>query len=276
MSFTKNLAAGVQQSWLAFLDTENFAIGNARTTISAGQIRGSYPFVGIQQMPTGILEGDTVPIPGDDTNLGNIIFSSEAPVEFLMNFGQGDLALDALLQDTLVEALGDINIGLGNPASPNYPSVCLIVQGRAIKRDSGMSGQAAWTGFIYPVVQIQPLNRETLQGRTAGVYRYKGVAQQAFNHPWGVTISESVNGDIASYVFPFDSPYPLTLDAFRGNGIVTDWILNKTPVNTNNTKPFAERVAQTVNTVTPSTRTMTISTPVASNARGVVVYGYSS
>lgn len=275
MSFTKNLAAGVQQSWLSFLDPDNFAIGNAKTNIAAGQIRGSYPFIGIQEMPTGILEGETVPVPGDDTNLGNFIFASADPREFLMNFGQGDLALDALLQDTLVESLGNINIGLGDPANPVYPTVSLIVNSRAIKRDPGISGAAAWSGFIFPVVQIQPLNRETLTGRTAGVYRYKGVAQAAYNHPWGVTIAEAVNGDVASFSFPFLSPYPLTLDAFRGDGIVTNWVLNKTPVTVNDTKAFAERVAQTVNSVTPSTKTMTITTPVASNARGVVVYGYS-
>jgi len=276
MSYSKSLQAGVQQSWLSFLDTANFAIGNNITAIAAGQIRGSYPFIGIQQMPTGILEGDTVPVPGDDTSLGSFIFASEAPREFLMNFGQFDLELDALLQSTLVETLGNIKIGLGDPGNPQYPTVCLIVQGRAIKRDSGVSGASAWTGFIYPVVQIQPLNRETLQGRTAGVNRYKGVAQQAFNHPWGVTISELVNGDTSSYVFPFDSNYPLTLDAFVGNGIVTDWVLNKTPVSVAETNAFAERIAQTVNSVTPSTKTMTISTPVASNRRGVAIYGYSA
>lgn len=274
MSYSKNLQAGVRDSWLSFLDTQNFAIGNNITAIAAGAIRGSYPFVGIQQMPTGIPEGDTVPVPGDDTNLGNFIFSSDAPREFLMNFGQFDLQLDALLQGTLVETLGNLKIGLGDPGNPSYPTVCLIVNSRAIKRDVSVSGAAAWNVFIYPVVQIQPLNRETLQGRTAGVNRYKGVAQQAFNHPWGVTISELVNGDMSSYVFAVTSNYPLTMDSFTGNGVVTDWVLNKTPINVIETNAFAERVAQTVNTVVPSTKTMTISTPVANNARAQVIYGY--
>ena len=276
MAFKQSLQAGVQQSWISFLDSDNFAIGNATSAITAGTIRGSYPFVGIQEMPTSILEGETVPVPGDDTNLGNFIFASADPREFLMNFGQGDLTLDALLQSTLVETLGNINIGLGDPGSPNYPTVCLIVNSRAIKRDPGIAGQSAWSGFIFPVVQIQPLNRETLTGRTAGVQRYKGVAQAAYNHPWGVTIAEAVNGDVSSFSFPFTSPYPLTLDAFKGDGIVTAWVLNKTPVDTNGTKAFVERVAATVNSVVPATKTANITTPVASNGRGVFVYGYSA
>lgn len=275
MSFKQNLSAGVQQAWLSFLDNENFALGNATTAIAAGDIRGSYPFTGIQEMPTGILEGENVPVPGDDTTLGSFIFASADPREFLMNFGQGDLTLDAYLQGTLVETLGNINIGLSDPGNPVYPTVCLIVNSRAIKRDAGQSGQAAWSGYIYPVVQLQPLSRETLTGRTAGVYRYKGTAQAAYNHPWGVTIAEAVNGDVSSFSFPFTSPYPLTLDAFRGNGVKTSWVLNKTPVDTNGTKAFVERVSLAVSGVTPSTKTMTTSLAAADNGRGVVVYGYS-
>lgn len=275
MSFKQNLSAGVQQAWLSFLDTENFALGNAQTAIAAGDIRGSYPFVGIQEMPTGILEGETVPVPGDDTTLGAFIFASADPREFLINFGQGDLNLDAMLQGTLVETLGNISIGLSDPGQPVYPTVCLIVNSRAIKRSPGNSGQGAWSGYIYPVVQLQPLSRETLAGRTAGTYRYKGTAQAAYNHPWGVTIAEAVNGDVSSFSFPFNSNYPLTLDAFRGNGVKTDWVLNKTPVSVAETNAFVERVSLTVSGVTPSTKTMTAAVA-ANNGRGVVVYGYSS
>jgi hypothetical protein len=275
MAFKQNLAAGVQQAWLSFLDFENFALGNATTAIAAGDIRGSYPFTGIQEMPTGILEGENVPVPGDDTTLGSFIFASADPREFLMNFGQGDLTLDAYLQGTLVETLGNISIGLSDPGSPVYPTVCLIVNSRAIKRSPGSSGQGAWSGYIYPVVQLQPLSRETLTGRTAGVYRYKGTAQAAYNHPWGVTIAEAVNGDVSSFSFPFNSNYPLTLDAFRGNGVKTDWVLNKTPVSVAETNAFVERVALAVSGVTPSTITMTAAVA-ANNGRGVAIYGYSS
>lgn len=273
---TKHLSAGVRDCWLSFLDTDNIAIGNNITDIAAGDIRGSYPFVGIQNMPTGIPEGDTITVPGDDGILGSFNFGSDAPREFVMNFGQGDLELDALLQSTLVEALGDIRIGLGDPVLPTLRTVCLIVNSRAIKRDSGSSGQQAWGGWIFPVVQIQPLNREQLAGRTAGAFRYKAVAQAAYNHPWGITLAQAVNGNPGSFSFPFTSPHPLTLDAFRGNGVKTNWTLNKTPYNTTNTLAFAERVQQTVTGVTPSSKLAVISPAVANNARGDVLYAYTS
>lgn len=275
MAFRQNLSAGVQQAWLSFLDNDNMAIGNDQTAIAAADIRGSYPFVGIQEMPTSILEGESVPVPGDDTTLGSFIFASADPREFVINFGQGDLTLDARLQGTLVETLGNINIGLSDPGNPVYPTVCLIVNSRAIKRDSGVSGQGAWSGYIYPVVQLQPLGRETLAGRTAGTYRYKGVAQAAYNHPWGVTLATAVNGNLSSFSFPFNSNYPLTLDAFRGNGVKTSWILNKTPVSVSETNAFVERVALGIASVTPGTKTVVTSAAAAGNGRGQFIYGYS-
>lgn len=280
MTFVKSLTAGVQNCWLSFLDPFNFAIGNTTSTLSAGSIRGSYPFIGIQQMPTGIPEGEPVPIPGDDTVLGSILFDSDAPREFLMNFGQGDQALDALLQGTLVSSEGRTSIGLIDPAHPVYPTVCLIVQSRSIKRDVGVSGQAAWSGFIYPVVQIQPLNRETFQGRTAGSYRYKGVAQSAGHKPWGLTILDNVDGDSGAYALEFKSPNPLTMDAFTANGVTTSWVLNKTPAVsaplTEATRPYIERVLDTPVSVTASTKTVVLSSGFTSGNRGVILYEYSA
>lgn len=274
---TKSLQAGVRDSWLSFLDpNDNIAIGNNITAIAAGVIRGSYPFIGIQQMPTGIPEGDVVPVPGDDTTLGSFIFASDKPREFLMNFGQGDLDLDALLQGTKVETFGGMKIGLADPSNPVYPTVSLIINTRCIIRSGANSGKEGWASYLYPVVQIQPLTRETLQGRTAGVFRYKAVAQQAFNHSWGITLSTLVNGNPASYVFETEQLYPLTQDAFTGNGAVTNWVLTKTPLDTTRTQAVVERVSVPINTVTPSTKTAAITTPVANNARGVFVYEYSS
>lgn len=280
MTFVKSLTAGVQNCWLSFLDPYNFAIGNSTTAPTVGNIQGSYPFIGIQQMPTGIPEGEPVPIPGDDTNLGSILFDSDAPREFLMNFGQGDQALDALLQTTLVTSEGRTSTGLVDPAHPVYPTCSLIVQARSIKRDSGVSGQAAWSGFIYPVVQIQPLNRESFQGRTAGSYRYKGVAQSATHRPWGLTLLDNIDGDNGAYAIDFKSHNPLTIDAFTANGVVTSWVLNKTPVATTPTteavRPYIERVLSIPTSVTPATKTIVLPSPFVTGNRGVILYEYSA
>lgn len=275
MSFTKKLAAGVQNAWLWFNDSDGFALGSSPTALSANQSRGAYRFLGIQQMPTGVPEGEPVAIEGDDTTLGTILFQSNAPRQFLINMGQGDQTLDALMQSTLVETMNRVTLGLVDPAAANYISMGLLVQSRTIKREN-TSGQAAWSGFLYPNVQVSPLNRETFQGRTAASFRYQAVAQRAMYKPWGVTISDAANGDNETLAFDVNSPNPLTIDAFKLDGNPTPtFILNKTPIDVTGTQAFVERVSAVVTSVTPATRAMVLTATGLANQRGVVLYEYA-
>jgi len=135
MSFTKKLAAGVQNAWFWFNDSDGFAIGSDTTALTAGTSRGAQRFVGIQQMPTGITEGEVVPIDGDDTNLGGILFESNAPVEFLINFGQGDQSICSRLpmlrhgaSPCALAASGSVTVMLVSSASmpPTFRMVCSV------------------------------------------------------------------------------------------------------------------------------------------------------
>lgn len=272
MSFTQSISAGVQQTQFLFYDANGEPSGDSPTALANGTYSGAYQWVGIQEFPTGIPEAEAVPIEGDDTLLGSILFSANTPREGLITFGQMDLDLEARFQNTLVESLGDIRMGLIDTANTILANGAIITQARTVKRSTGVQGQAAWSGLIYPNVQVQPLNRETLAGRTAGSYRYKYVAQQAFYKPWGVTISDEVNGDVAAYAIPFTSPFPLTMGAFRGDGIITSWTLHKTPINVNKTRPFSDRVALGVTSVTPATKNMLLSAAVAVNRPASVLF----
>jgi hypothetical protein len=274
MAFKQSISAGVQQTQFLFFDANGDPSGDSPTPLANGEYKGAYQLVGIQEFPTGIPEAEAVTIPGDDGSLGSILFASDAPREMLANFGQMDLELEARLQNTLVETLGDIRMGLIDTANTILATGALIIQAQSVKRSAGVQGQAAWSGLIYPNVQAQPLNRETFSGRTAGVIRYKLVAQQAFYKPWGVTISDEVNGDIAAYAIPFTSPYPLTLGAFRGDGIITSWTLHKTPISVTKTRPFSDRVAIGVTSVTPSTKNMLLSAAVPAGRPASVLLEY--
>lgn len=272
MSFSQAISAGVQQTQFMFFDINGDPSGDSPTPLTNGQYKGAYQWVGVQEFPSGLPEAEAITIPGDDSTLGSILFSSDAAREGLITFGQMDLDLEARFQNTLVENLGDIKMGLIDTASTILANGAMITQARSVKRSTGVQGQAGWSGLIYPNVQVQPLNRETLSGRTAGNYRYKYVAQQAFYKPWGVTISDEVNGDIAAYAIPFTSPYPLTLGAFRGDGIITSWTLHKTPISVGKTFPFSDRIALPVTSVTPSTKVMVLTGAVTASRPGVVVF----
>lgn len=265
----ESIQAGVQQGWLMFYDSNGEPSGNDTTALANGESKGSYWFRGIQEMPTGIPETDTVPVPGDDTVLGNLQFSSDAPREFVVNMGLMNLELEMRLQNTAMETIAGGDTGAIDTSDVTLATVTLIVQSKAV-----VNGRASWSGLIYPLVQLQPLNRETLSGRTAGVIRYKGVAQPAFNRPWGTTILSRGGSPISAYVLPFNNfPYPITMHAFRGS--ITSFTADKTPSSASATSAYVDKVAQTVSSVnTPTPRLITLSGAVAAGRPGLAVYQY--
>jgi hypothetical protein len=268
MAETQSIQAGVQQGWLMFYDVNGDPSGNDTTVLANAESKGSYWFRGIQELPTGLPETDTVPVPGDDTVLGNCSISSDAPREFVVNMGQMDLELEKRLQNTEIEQVAGANVGISDTPDAVLATVSLIVQSKAIS-----NGRAAWSGFIYPLVQLQPLNRETFSGRTAGVVRYKGVAQPAFNRPWGTTIRSRAGSPISAYALPFTSDFPMTMHAFRGS--VTSFTLDKTPYSVAYTAAYVDKVALTVSSVnTPTSRLLTLSGASAASRPGFVIYQY--
>lgn len=232
MAPTKNIAAGTRLAALGFIDTSGFLLGGSTSAPANGSSSGMLSLVGIQQAGVGIAEGEAVPVPGDDGILGQFLFAPDSLPEFVMNLGAFDLAQDALIQTTSVESLGQMYIGVLQPNDPVYPDACLIIQGEAKSKDSGSDGVKAWEGYIIPVVSLQPLGRETFEGRTAAVNRWKGVVQVASRKPWGVTITDAVNGTNGTPILRFTADYPIWMDRYTGTGAGGQtMVLAKTPVS---------------------------------------------
>lgn len=271
MANTQSLQAGTQEAWLMFLDSSGEWAGRSTTPLTAAQSQGAYKFRGIQELPTGIPESEAVPIPGDDTILGQILFSGDAPREFVVNMGQQDLVLEAAMQHTNVVTVAGARVGLVDPGTLNLASCSLIVQGKAI-----IDGLAGWSGWMYPFVQLQPLNRETFSGREAGVIRYKGVAQLAYYYTWGTTIYNDSNTPTSGYAMPFISTGgPLTMHAFRG--AITSMTVDQSPISVAAADAYVDKVALTISSVnTPTPRLVTFSAPSPADRPGRLIYEYSA
>lgn len=273
MASPQSIQAGTQEAWFMFYDANGDPSGYTPDILPDGQNRGSYKLVGIQEVPAATPESEAVTIPGDDTSLGSIQFSSDAAREMILNFGQMDLTLESRLQNTDVDTFGSIQMGVLDLATLVLATGCLIVQGKAVKRSPGVEGRAAWSGLIYPYVQLLPLNRETFSGRTAGVIRYKAVAQLAYNNSWGTTIVDKNGAQIGAYARTFTSSYPLTLEAFRGS--LSSMTLTKTPTAVSTTRPFSDKVAIGVTSInTPTPRLLTLASGVSAGRPGEVLYEY--
>jgi hypothetical protein len=197
-----NIAAGTQLAFYGIYDSSGVLKGSTTGTLAQGAAgSGMRQLVGIKRANPGPAEPEDVDITGDDTVLGSIEFGPIETPSFIIESAVFDLDIQAALQGTSVESLGDLRLGVAQPDNAVYPDICLIVQGKAKKFDAGVKGIKAWVGYIIPVCTVIPLDREEYSERTAGVNRYQVNTQVANQKPWGVTIAD---GDLGTTGAPLD------------------------------------------------------------------------
>jgi len=236
-------------------------------------------FLGIQRAAPGPGEPDDVDIPGDDTSLGAINFGPDKVPSFLVEFGAFDLAVDAALQTTTVETIGDIRLGVLQPNNPEYPDIAMILQSKSKKKDSGVDGSKSWAGYILPKCNAIPLGRESFEGRTAGNDRFKVTAQVADKKPWGVTILEADLGTDGGPILRFTSENPITQHRHTGDAATLIYNLGHTPVSQAKTLIWVDTallVAGVDYTVVAATGVITFTAPPAAGAKIVTLYEFTA
>jgi hypothetical protein len=228
-----NIAAGTQLAFYGIYDSSGVLKGSTTGTLAQGTAgSGMKQLVGIKRANPGPAQPEDVDITGDDTVLGSIEFGPSETPSFVIESAVFDLDIQAALQGTSVESLGDLRLGVAQPDNAVYPDICLIVQGKAKKFDAGVKGIKAWVGYIIPVCTVIPLDREEYSERTAGVNRYQVNTQVANQKPWGVTIADGDLGTTGAPLIPFTSDNPITMHTFIGDGATSDYgPVDKTPVS---------------------------------------------
>lgn len=279
MAPVKKIVAGARLTFAGFVDSLGFLMGGSTSAPANGSGSGMLNILGIQQAPFAVQEGEAVPVPGDDGVLGQFLLEPDALPEFVVNFGAFDLHQDALMQGTLVESFGQGYIGVMQPVNPVYPDVCLIIQGLAKSKDSGSDGASAYDIYIFPVCTIQPLGRETAEGRAAGTNRWKVTPNIASKKPWGVTITDAVNGTSGAPILPASFDNPITMHRYTGTGAGGQTVtLDRTPISLAKTVVISDTAVLTPTvdyTLNTSTKVLSFVTNPAAGAKVVVVYEMS-
>lgn len=277
MAPVKKIVAGARLTFVGFVDTTGFLMGGSTSAPANGSGSGMLSVMGIQEAPFAVQEGEAVDVPGDDGVLGQFLFDPDALPEFVANFGAFDLNQDALMQGTLVESFGQGYIGVAQPRNPVYPDVCLIIQGLAKSKDSGSDGVSAYDIYIFPVCTIQPLGRDSAQGRTAGVNRWKITPNIASKKPWGVTITDAVNGTDGAPILPASFDNPVTMHRYTGTGAGGQSVtLDKTPVSLAKIVVVSNTAVLTATTdYTISGKVLTFVSNPAAAAKVIVFYEFT-
>lgn len=275
----KYIAAGTQLAFLGLVDGQGFFLGSTSATTN-GKSEGMIRLTGIQSANPGPAEGEDVNVPGDDGPLGKIEFGPAETPAFVVSTGAFNIDLDAKLQGTAVETIGDIKVGVLQPNDPSNPDVMMIIQSKSKSKDDGSDGTKSWSGYIIPIMTAQPLGRESFEGRTAASNRIKVTTNIASRKPWGVTILDADLGTTGAPLLAFTADNPITMHVFKGDGAASTFTLDKTPVSQSKviifkeTAPLTAGVDYTVNTLT---RVVTIvAGPSTAGARYEVLYEFSA
>lgn len=274
---SKYIAAGTTLAYFGFVDSLGFLTGQSTSAPATGALSPMRRLLGIQSASPGVPEGDDVNIEGDDETLGTISFPSNTTPAFVANFGAFDLATAAALQQTAVETLGSIEMGVIQPNDPGLLNGSLILQGKSVSKDDDDSGLSIWSGMIFPLVTTQYLGRETFEGRTAAVNRLKFTAQKAGKKPWGVTIADGDLGTNGASIIEFKSPHPLLMDRITGNGSTDSFTLTKSVADVNTVFVFTNTQKLSNGsgiTVTANSATLAFDSAPANNAKVIVLYGF--
>lgn len=272
---TRIVAAGARNAWLAFVgDTDNIIAGATAAYPAAGTLSHALPLRGIQTVPTGMPETNTVAVLGDDGVLGSFEFDSEQPTSFIINTGSWDLALAAALQRTEVESINGIDVGVVRPEFVSIPDVALLVQGVS----KGVDGKSQWHAFLYPRCTVRPLGRESFASREAATFRYQVTAQPVSRFPTGRALTTAANGTTLTTALELRTDNPLTMAAFTGDGVVTVFSgLLRKPASTTITGSIVAVNGSHLTTgvgFDTVNNELEFATAPAAGARGVVIYGY--
>lgn len=277
-SYTKAAVAGNTDCWLGIIDGNGFLVGSATTAPSQGAAGSAMiRMTGIKEAPVAVPEQDVVQATGDDDLIAEFDFTNIGTRSFVAEFAVEDLNTVALLQGTLVETVGEIKMTGLDVIAPAELNVCVILQSRAKKQDSGVRGQKGWSGTIIPIASAKPLGRNGFSERSPGTFRLQITPQTASNHPWGISILDANAGTSGQRFTVFTAENPITMHAHTGTGALTTFTLDYAPISAAKTKVYSARVAQTTSSVSASAPySVTITGTPIGGAQLVTVYEYSA
>lgn len=232
MALKKGYAAGVQECFWSQIDSSGFMTAYDGTTTQGATASGMRQWTGMKKANPVPVEPDFPLITGDDGPIGRIPFGSNATPEWIAEQAVNDFDANAQLQSTTAFQLGDAYLNAFQPLDGVYPDICVIYNSKA---KNSPTNTAAWEGVLFPACNAVPLHRDQYQERTPAVFKYKLLANPASVFPWGVTITEALQGTVTPVGFEFQADNPIIMQRFTGDGATTVFNLQKTPVSVSKT-----------------------------------------
>jgi len=276
----KVIAAGFTNVFYGTLDADGMCLGTT-TSLNAGNQDGSpmARFEGAKSGPISVPEPDVVMVTGDDEAKGSFTFDSTDLANGVITTSIKDMDFEALTMGLEVVNLSMMQVvGIGQPENPQRRDMCMILQRRAKSRSTGEIGVSRWEGIFIPKATITPMYAP-FEERTPATYSYKLTLNKSDRMLWGETFGLSVYGTEQLAFYQFIADNPVTMHAYRGNGVQTVFNLAYTPAGTTGAylRAYKAGVYQSSGvTVSVAAKTVTFAAAPADGQIVHVVYQYTT
>lgn len=255
----KTIAAGFRYLWYGVVDSNGKFIGSTTTAPAAGAAAGSsmLRLDGARTLPVNIPEPTVETVSGDDEPMVQFEFDAEDLPNGTIELAARNNVFDALVQGTLVETVGDIDITVLDPKDRSSQTMCMLASRRAKSWITGSKGVKKWENVFIPRCTVKPLGAE-IQQRTFTPYQYNVYTSRSDRTGWS-TVNVNTLGTTAAPMFYIDSDNPLgPLARFTGDNATVAFTLPYAPVSGAKTYVYVDDILQTVTTdYTVSSKTLT-------------------
>lgn len=261
-------AAGLRRVQVYALDTAGYPDGDqsGANGYEGRMVRG------IQSMTLNIPAMRRITHEGQDRVIAQDYLPPNEAASGEFRAAAQDLGLDATLTNTLLDEVAEVTLGgLATDQQGNEIDVCIIVYRQALDTTPGAQQLRRWQHYIFPVARLVPRPGGADQGgKEENIYDL--IPTVASKTPWGVDFTVADNGFTETQVLRGTSEYPMMMERFDGDGILTKFNLSWTPISTAQTAAFVDGVVAAVSSVNTTTKTVTLSSAPANGSKVVIVY----
>lgn len=268
---TKRIGAGFRYIHYGVCDVNGNVIGNTVAGPAAGAAAGQalLRLDGARTAPIAPAEPEVVGVQGDDDPMVTFSFNSADLPTGVIEMSAFDQVFAALALGMTVETLGDLTVIPLQPSGGNQPDLCLLLQRRSKKWESGVKGVKAWQGVFIPKATVTPLFSEFRQ-REHSPYRYGITANMADKKAWGATLSTAVNGAEAAPLHEFEGDNPVHMGCYLGDGAAVAYTLPFTAKSAAKVYVFVDGLRLTGSGTHYTATTTTVTFNVAPDASSII------
>lgn len=231
---------------------------------------------GVQTMPLPLPVPNRKVIKGDDAKIRTFTFPGDQLIQGNIEVAETDVAFEAAVQGSLPWTLGNWTLGIRGISMPVFSNIMLLEHQLSASEDSGSAGDNGYINNLYPNCKLTPLGDQQSAFQAEGKVRYDTVFDPFQSFPLGMALDSTNFGVSDGTSVSWWSKYRTLFYAKIGDGTWTNIVLDFTPVNAASTKVYVTDAgvtsAATVSSVTPSTKTVVLSSAPALNDYVVVMY----